>query len=634
MAAYAPITYKKSEASSIFDIPFDYLSQRFITVQLEGVLQTFGVDYDFLDKTRIRFLKGDVPAGKAVTLERHTDPSQRLVSWKDASVLRANDLELFQLQLLHIAEEAAVVSNGSMRVDFDSRWNALGLGIKNLADPIQDQDAVTKKWSTKFFTDLLESVSGMVNTTKGILYDAGNLFEYLKYGLARRVDTIEALRMLSSARNQRAKVLGYYKKGDKGGGEFYVDEEDTDSIDNGFSVIVASDGARWKRDFAHNLHIKQAGGVEGANIAPLLNKVGEVLYREGGGTCKISGPYSLGEKVKMYPGVTLKGTGSGRKNRLEVTHTGTAFETICPPDYTPALCIDSNVIKLTLVGRGTGAGVCFSIRNAMQCTVSKNEIANFGIAFVWNSGHTPTKFVQAFFNKISQNIIKPCGIAHYFGGAANRNTFDTNSIADNQVAYDFSHPTNWSETNLFLNENVEGCRTWAEWGAAIYSQTWDGLTIENPATNGYVCTVKDPGRQVMKNLALIPLGNREAIYKYNLNAKPSMILGSAGSSGDNRLGVSITEPLDMYDIIQHHTHHASGSYAGTINAGAIGLLDIAIPDAQLNDRVEVYALRSLFGCVPTAWAENGRVHVIISNPTTSNIVIPSTEISVILKRVL
>ena len=112
-----------------------------------------------------------------------------------------------------------------------------------------------------------------------------------------------------------------------------------------------------------------------------------------------------------------------------------------------------------------------------------------------------------------------------------------------------------------------------------------------------------------------------------------MILGSAGSSGDSRLGFSITEPLEMYDIIQHHTHHASGSYAGTIAAGAVASFDIALSTALLNDRVDVYALRSLFGCIPVAWAGSGVVHVTISNPTTSNIVIPSTEISVILKRV-
>ncbi|WP_338807229.1 phage tail fiber protein [Pseudomonas chlororaphis] len=630
MAAYAPITYKKSEASSVFDIPFDYLSRKFITVEREGVLQTFGVDYDFLDKTRVRFLDGAIPAGVAVTLERHTDPSQRLVSWKDASVLKAADLELSQLQLLHVAEEAAVVSNRALRLDYDDRWNALGHNIKNLADPVKDQDATTKKWSMKFFTDLLESVSGLVNTTKGILYDSGNLFDYLKFGVARRVDTIADLRLLSSSRNQRAKALGYYKKGDKGGGDFYVDEEDTTSLDDGFSVIVAVDGARWKRDF-RTLHIKQAGAIEGSDIAPILNKVGEVLSSSGGGCCKIVGTYKLGSKVKMYPGVDLIGAGWGRANRLELTHSGTAFETYSPPG-SPEFCIDSRVSKLTIVGKGTGSGVCFSIRNAMMCEVSKNEIANFGIAFVWNSGHTPSKFVQAFFNKVSQNMIKPCGIGHYFGGAANRNTFSMNSIADNQVAYDFSALNNWSETNLFLNESIEGCRTWAEWGSAIFSQTWEGLTIENPSTNGFVCTVKDPGRQVIKNLALIPLGNSAAITKYNLYSKPSMILGSAGSSDTNRLGFSVPEPLDMYDIIQHHTHHASASYSGTINAGTVVTFDIPLATAQLNDRVDAYELRSLFGCIPRAWAGNGVVHVSISNPLASNVTIPSTEISVILKR--
>ncbi|AZD50503.1 hypothetical protein [Pseudomonas chlororaphis] len=503
--------------------------------------------------------------------------------------------------------------------------------ITDVKDPVEPHDAANKLWSTNFFTALLESVSGLVNTTTGILYDAGTLFDYLKYGLSRRVDNVGALRLLSSARNQRARTLGYYTKGDKGGGDYYVDPADTTSADNGITVIVGADGARWKLVY-RSLHIKQAGAVENADVAPLLNTIGSILYEDGGGSCTIVGTYKLGQKVNSYPSVSLVGGGSGRRNRLELTHSGTAFETFRPAGYVPGLCIDSNVKGLTIVGMGTGTGVCFSIRNAMQCTISKNEIANFGIAFVWNSGHTPSVFVQSFFNKISQNIIKPCGIGHYFGGAANRNTFSTNSIADNQVAYDFSQANNWSETNTFINENVEGCHTWAEWSSAVYSQTWIGLTIENPATNGFVCTVKDPGRQEMHNLALIPLGNDAAILKYNLGSKPSKIIGSSGSSGTNRLGVSIDEPLDMYDIIQHHTHHASGTYAGTINAGSLDQLDITLASAQLNDRVDVYALRSLFGCVPVAWAGNGVVHVNISNPLTSNVTIPSTEISVILKR--
>jgi len=503
--------------------------------------------------------------------------------------------------------------------------------ITDVKDPVEPHDAANKLWSTNFFTSLLESVSGLVNTTTGILYDAGTLFDYLKYGLSRRVDNVGALRLLSSSRNQRARTLGYYTKGDKGGGDYYVDASDTTSPDNGITVIVGVDGARWKLAYT-DLNVKQAGAVEGADIAPILNAIGAILYADGGETCKITGTYKLGQKVNLYPGVSLIGAGSGRRNRLEVTHSGIGFETYRPAGYLPGLCLDSNVKGLTIVGLGTGTGVCFSVRNAMQCTFSKNEIANFYIAFSWNIGHTPSVFVQSFLNEVSHNIIKPCGIGHYFGGAANRNTFYNNSISDNQVAYDFSQPNNWSETNMFINENIEGCHTWAEWSASVYSQTWDGLTIENPSTNGYVCTIKDPGRQVMTNLSVIPLGDGAAISKYNLNSKPSMILGSSGSSGTNRLGFSLNETLDMYDIIQHHTHHASASYAGTINAGAIATFDITLSTALLNDRVDAYALRSLFGCIPTAHAGNGVVHVIISNPTSSNIVIPSTEISVILKR--
>ncbi|MCB2251784.1 hypothetical protein KTQ74_07760 [Pseudomonas chlororaphis] len=626
--------YAANGVTLTYAVPFLVIEAGDLKVYLNGVLLTSGYTQTGVGQPTSSITFSVAPTGD---LYLQLDvPFQRLVDYQEngdflAGTVNRDFDRIWQAlkQLFRMNSRSPVL--GTNDIDGQGAYLAKGNRLSDLGDPEDPQDAVTKSWSTNFFTTLLESVSGLVNTTTGILYDAGTLFDYLKYGVARRVDNVGALRLLSSSRNQRARTLGYYAKGDKGGGDYYVDASDTTSPDNGITVIVGADGARWKLVY-RSLHIKQAGAVEGADVAPLLNTIGSILYADGGGTCTVVGTYKLGQKVNMHPGVSLVGLGSGRRNRLELTHTGTAFETIRPAGYVPALCIDSNVKRLTLVGLGTGTGVCFSIRNAMQCTISKNEIANFGIAFVWNSGHTPTVFVQSFFNKISQNIIKPCGIGHYFGGAANRNTFSTNSIADNQVAYDFSQANNWSETNTFINENVEGCHTWAEWSASVYSQTWIGLTVENPATNGFVCTVKDPGRQEFHNLSLIPLGNAAAIVKFNLGTKPSKILGSSGSSGSNRLGVSIDEPLDMYDIIQHHTHHASTTYAGTINAGTTASFDITLASALLNDRVDVYGLRSLFGCVPVAWAGNGVVHVTISNPLTSNVTIPSTEISVILRR--
>ena len=83
-----------------------------------------------------------------------------------------------------------------------------------MQDPTEPQDAATLGWVGRF----IDSVSGAINTTVGIAYDTGTLFDYLKYGVSRKVDTVAALRALDITRNQRAMPLGYYTKGDGGGG--------------------------------------------------------------------------------------------------------------------------------------------------------------------------------------------------------------------------------------------------------------------------------------------------------------------------------------------------------------------------------------------------------------------------------
>lgn len=101
--------------------------------------------------------------------------------------------------------------------------------------------------------------TGLTITTAEILYDSGTLFDYLHFGVARAVDTIAALRLLSGARNQRAFVYGYYAKGDGGGGQYFVDPTDTISQDNNGTVIVGNDGSRWKLAYLTTVSIDQFG---------------------------------------------------------------------------------------------------------------------------------------------------------------------------------------------------------------------------------------------------------------------------------------------------------------------------------------------------------------------------------------
>jgi hypothetical protein len=138
--------------------------------------------------------------------------------------------------------------------------------ITNVKDPVEKQDAATRGWSVSFFTGLVDQVSGVINTTTGIFYDGATLFDYLRFGVARSVPSVAAVRALLSSRNQRAFALGYYANGDGGGGEYYVDPSDTTSVDNGGSILVGADGARWKMKICAPLSVRQFG-AKGAGLS-------------------------------------------------------------------------------------------------------------------------------------------------------------------------------------------------------------------------------------------------------------------------------------------------------------------------------------------------------------------------------
>lgn len=101
-----------------------------------------GADYYFIDNTTIR-LKVAPPAGKFLTVRRYTSETERVVTFKDASVLKANDLDTSQLQAFHIAAEARDIINDALIQNKDGNWDAKGKRIINVGAPVADSDAVT-----------------------------------------------------------------------------------------------------------------------------------------------------------------------------------------------------------------------------------------------------------------------------------------------------------------------------------------------------------------------------------------------------------------------------------------------------------------------------------------------------------
>lgn len=143
--------YKGNGSTTDFSVPFDYLAKKFVKVivdsreKLGGDYGDTTKDYFFVDKTTIRF--NTAPAsGTEIIIRRYTSATDRIVSFKDASVLKAKDLDVSAIQTFHIAEEGRDAINDAIIGDKEGNWDAKGHRITNVGTPIKDNDAVTLKY--------------------------------------------------------------------------------------------------------------------------------------------------------------------------------------------------------------------------------------------------------------------------------------------------------------------------------------------------------------------------------------------------------------------------------------------------------------------------------------------------------
>jgi hypothetical protein len=146
-------TYALNGAQLDFPIPFEYLARKFIVVTLVGTdtlpskVLILTDDYRFTSPNQITLNRAWGPGDGYTLIEirRFTSATDRLVNFSDGSILRAYDMNTSQIQSLHIAEEARDVSNTALLRDLVS-WNAAGLRIRNVANPVNPQDAATKNY--------------------------------------------------------------------------------------------------------------------------------------------------------------------------------------------------------------------------------------------------------------------------------------------------------------------------------------------------------------------------------------------------------------------------------------------------------------------------------------------------------
>lgn len=164
LAPKTVLTYPLDGANRDFTIPFEYLARKFVQVTLIGkdrTILTLNIDYRFTLRTIITLTKNWGPADgyERIEIRRYTSATERLVDFSDGSILRAYDLNTSQVQSLHIAEEGRDVASDTIGVNNDGDLDARGRKIVNLADGVNDGDAVNLRQMRQFDASALNSAN-------------------------------------------------------------------------------------------------------------------------------------------------------------------------------------------------------------------------------------------------------------------------------------------------------------------------------------------------------------------------------------------------------------------------------------------------------------------------------------------
>lgn len=165
------ITYIADGSQTNFSVPFDYLRPSFVHVSVNDAEVSEGFT---ISNRMVMF--DSAPAKDAVVHIYRSTPTTRLVSWADASILKAIDMTIAEVQQLHILEEANDWSKTHSIVFDEERgvWQGCNYRVSNVSDPTEAQDVVTKNYLENTEDSFVQRMNAIKTQTEQFANTAGN----------------------------------------------------------------------------------------------------------------------------------------------------------------------------------------------------------------------------------------------------------------------------------------------------------------------------------------------------------------------------------------------------------------------------------------------------------------------------
>jgi len=165
------VRYTGNGITTTYAIPFSYRDTADLSATVAGV----NVTAYTLDAAGTNLTFDTAPANNAaIEIRRTTSQNTKLVDYVSGSVLTENDLDTDSDQAFYMSQEAIDKAGDVISLDnVDFNWDIQNKRLKNVADPVDNTDAVNKQFISTNIPNIttVAGISADVTTVAGISSD-------------------------------------------------------------------------------------------------------------------------------------------------------------------------------------------------------------------------------------------------------------------------------------------------------------------------------------------------------------------------------------------------------------------------------------------------------------------------------